>query len=242
MKVLVVDDEPLARKRLSRLLSEVPGAQLAGEAENGRDALLQAAKLLPDVVLLDIEMPGMNGVDVATQLSAQEPAPAVVFCTAHDEYAISAFEAAAVAYLVKPVAPEALNRALTRARRLNRVQIAAVVEQSAPAPPMLRLRHDEGVDLRPLSEVQGFRADSKRVFVVCDDGEHLVEETLAELEAAYPEELTRIHRASLVATSRVRGLHRDGHGGFVVVLRDSEWAPAVSRRHLPALRRLLKQA
>ncbi len=241
MKILIVDDEPLARARLVRMLAAIPDTQVVGEAEQGAQALELAAKLQPQVVLLDIEMPGMSGVDVARELAAQQPAPAVLFCTAHDEYAINAFDAAAVAYLVKPVEAAQLAQALKRAATLNRAQLE-VFSQAAPADaPRLKLRRDEDIQLMPVSDVIGFRADNKRVFVVCDDGEHFVEESLVELEAAYPEYLTRVHRAALVVTGRVAGLTRDGLSGFRLKLQHSDWAPAVSRRHLPAVRRLLNQ-
>lgn len=241
MKLLIVDDEPLARVRLARLLADIPGMELAGEAEDGAQALSLCAQHKPDVVLLDIEMPGDSGIEVARRLAGQTPAPAVIFCTAHDEYAMRAFEAAAIGYLVKPVEPAQLHRALQQAATPNRAQLSAVAKVSPEQAPMLKLRHDDDIDLLPLSRVLGFRADSKRVFVICDDGEHLVEESLVELESAYPQYLTRVHRATLVATGRIGGLHKDGLSGYRLRLFDSPWSPAVSRRHLPEVRRLLKQ-
>ncbi len=116
MKVVIADDEPLARERLRDLLADVPGVQLVAEASDGREALHACAQHDPDVVLLDIAMPGIDGLEAARHLAAFDPRPAVVFCTAYDIHALSAFEAAAIDYLVKPVRPERLAAALERAR------------------------------------------------------------------------------------------------------------------------------
>jgi two-component system response regulator AlgR len=115
LRALIVDDEPPARARLRRLVEELPGAAVAGEAANGREALELCARLEPDVVLLDVRMPGMDGIEVARHLAALEDPPAVIFTTAYDEYAVEAFEAQAVGYLLKPVRREKLESALHRA-------------------------------------------------------------------------------------------------------------------------------
>ncbi|PKM09667.1 MAG: DNA-binding response regulator, partial [Gammaproteobacteria bacterium HGW-Gammaproteobacteria-7] len=115
MNVLIVDDEPLARERLRQMLSEMPGISVAGEAGNGREALELADQLHPDLILLDISMPVMDGMEVARHLAGQEPRPAVVFCTAYDDRALEAFEAAAIDYLVKPVRRERLTQAIDKA-------------------------------------------------------------------------------------------------------------------------------
>ncbi|MEO8160655.1 MAG: response regulator, partial [Arenimonas sp.] len=117
MKLLIADDEGLARQRLRSMLDELPGWQVAGEAANGREAVEQAAALHADAVLLDIAMPVMDGLEAARHMAQLEPAPAVIFCTAFDEHALAAFEAAAVDYLVKPVRRERLLEALERARQ-----------------------------------------------------------------------------------------------------------------------------
>jgi two-component system response regulator AlgR len=116
VRVLIADDEPLARERLRDLLAEQPGIELVAEAGDGREALHACAQHHPDLVLLDIAMPGIDGLETARHLAAFEPRPAVVFCTAYDAHALSAFEAAAIDYLVKPVRPERLAAALERAR------------------------------------------------------------------------------------------------------------------------------
>ena len=116
MKVVIADDEPLARERLRALLAEHPGIEVVAEAENGLDALQACSQHRPDMVLLDIAMPGVDGLEAARHLAAFDPRPAVVFCTAYDEHALSAFEAAAIDYLMKPIRSERLAAALERAR------------------------------------------------------------------------------------------------------------------------------
>ena len=129
MKVVIADDESLARERLRALLAEHPGIEVVAEAENGLDALQACSQHRPDMVLLDIAMPGVDGLEAARHLAAFDPRPAVVFCTAYDAHALSAFEAEAIDYLVKPVRPERLVAALQRVRTF-----AAGRQQSAPAP------------------------------------------------------------------------------------------------------------
>ncbi|HET8848260.1 MAG TPA: response regulator, partial [Marinobacter sp.] len=113
-RILIADDEPLARQRIRRLLDAVPGYQVCGEATDGDDALRKVAELEPDILLLDIRMPGLDGMDTADRLSRLDKPPAVIFCTAYDHYAIQAFNVNAVAYLLKPVRKEALASALAR--------------------------------------------------------------------------------------------------------------------------------
>src|SRR5580692_11092001 len=123
LKVLIVDDEPPARERLRSLLAEIADVEVAGEAQNGREALGQTHDLAPDVVLLDVRMPGMDGLEAARHLTVLEEPPAVIFTTAFDQYAVEAFEAHAMGYLLKPVRQEQLAAAITRAGRLTRVQL-----------------------------------------------------------------------------------------------------------------------
>ncbi|MBX9763572.1 MAG: response regulator, partial [Pseudomonadaceae bacterium] len=132
MNVLIVDDEPLARERLSRMVGELEGYRvLEPAASNGEEALSLIDSLKPDVVLLDIRMPGLDGLQVAAKLCEREAPPAVIFCTAHDEFALEAFQVSAVGYLVKPVRAESLSEALKKAERPNRVQLAALTRPAA---------------------------------------------------------------------------------------------------------------
>ena len=139
LRVLVVDDEPLARERLSHLVEELPDVELAGVAASGEEALLLAGRLKPEVVLLDIRMPGMDGLEAAHHLARMPEPPAVIFTTAFEQHALAAFDAQAAGYLMKPVRPEKLQEALDRARRPTRAQLARIAEGTtaarAPASP-----------------------------------------------------------------------------------------------------------
>ncbi len=129
--VLIADDEPLARERIRRLVEALPGYRVCGEAADGDSSLKQVAELEPDILLLDIRMPGMDGMEAASRLSQLANPPALIFCTAYDHYAIQAFDVQAIAYLLKPVRKEALADALARAGRVNRVQLQALNGQAA---------------------------------------------------------------------------------------------------------------
>src|SRR5437868_3323445 len=176
MNVLIVDDEPLARERLSRLVSDLEGySVLEPSATNGEEALALIDSLKPDVVLLDIRMPGLDGLQVAVKLCEREAPPAVVFCTAHDEFALEAFRVSAVGYLVKPVRPESLLDALRKAERPNRVQLAALTRPAAETGngprTHISARTRKGIELIPLDQVIYFIADHKYVTLRHEGGE-----------------------------------------------------------------------
>ena len=179
MNVLIVDDEPLARERLIRMVGELEGYRvLEPSASNGEEALALIDSLRPDVVLLDIRMPGLDGLQVAAKLCEREAPPAVIFCTAHDEFALEAFDVSAVGYLVKPVRPEALAAALKKAERPNRVQLAALTRPAMPgngAGPRSHIsaRTRKGIELIPLEQVIFFIADHKYVTLRHAGGEVL---------------------------------------------------------------------
>ncbi len=238
MRVLVVDDEPLARERLQRLLEELPGFEVAGTAGNGHEALERQRALDADVVLLDIRMPGMDGMEAARQLAALPRPPVVIFTTAYGEHALEAFEAQAIDYLLKPVRSERLQQALEKARRLVPQQQGAAGETSE----VLSIPHQGGLRLVPLDEVVWFQADNKYVSAHLKSGEELLlEESLKSLEQAYPQRLLRIHRSALVSLWALSGMEKDGEGTFRARLSDTEQRPEISRRHAAEVRRLLKE-
>ena len=177
MKILIADDEPLARERLTRLVKNITYCSVLQTcAENGHEALELVERLKPDVLLLDIGMPGLDGLQVAAQLCEYSDAPAVIFCTAHDEFALQAFDVSAIGYLVKPIRAEQLAAALDKAQRLNRVQLAALsrAPHAINAPRShLSARTHRGIELIPLDHVIHFLADNKYVTV-----RHLHGETL----------------------------------------------------------------
>lgn len=238
LKVLVVDDEAPARARLAMMVGEIGGWTVVAEAANGREALDSVESCKPDVVLLDIRMPGMDGVEVAGQLCELPLPPAVVFTTAYDEYAVKAFEANAVGYLLKPVRRERLLQALERAARVSRWQLADLANKAPElcARETIPVSGSSSVRLVPVDEVVYFQADQKCVRMVHAAGQDFVDESLKALEKEFAADFVRVHRNSLVRVAAIRELRRDAGGHGEVLLRDREDALPVSRRHLAAVR------
>jgi two-component system response regulator AlgR len=239
--VLIVDDELPARERLQRLVAEVPGWSVAGSCSNGSDALSLVAKLDPAVVLLDIRMPGITGIEVARHLGALESPPAIVFTTAYDEYALQAFEAQAVGYLLKPVRRERLEEALKHASRLSSPQLRSLATQEQPlaARQHVAVRVRDELKLIPLKEIRYFRADQKYVTVRHVRGEDLLDESLRMLEEEFAREFVRAHRSLLVAIAHIEALERSGEEGYAVRLRGEPEPLPVSRRQVADLRKRL---
>lgn len=245
MRVLIVDDEPPARARLRQLLVDAGGHEIVGEAGNGREALDVAGRENPDVVLLDIRMPGMDGIETARHLNRGNTPPAVVFTTAYDEYAIEAFEAIAIGYVRKPVRRERLEQALQQAARLTGEVLRNVGAESGIGSERKHLcarLHDE-LKLIPVNEVHYFIADQKYVSVVHKDGRDLIEDSLKSLESEFASRFVRIHRGAVVALNAIDSLKKDEDGRTRVILRvdtgDDELV--VSRRHLADVKRRLKK-
>jgi two-component system response regulator AlgR len=244
--VLIADDEAPARSRLREMLADIGGWSVAGEAANGADVLHQCQQQLPDVVLLDIRMPGMDGLETAAHLARLPVPPAVVFTTAYDEYAVHAFDAQALGYLLKPVRRERLLRALEHAARINRLQVEALGRDN----PELAARQNipvtkfGNVNLVPLSNVLAFIAEQKYVRLLhYVDGalrEALIDEPLKQLATEFTNDFVRVHRNSLVRIACVEQLTHDEAGHYFVRLRGFPHALPVSRRHLAELRLRLK--
>jgi two-component system, LytTR family, response regulator AlgR len=237
MRLLVVDDEPPARERLVRMVAELDDWEVAGEAGDGVAALAMIPRTAPDAVLLDVRMPRMDGIEAARHLATLTTPRAVVFTTAYDEYALAAFDANAVAYLLKPVRAERLADALARAQRPTRAQLGAI-EARAPRR-HLAARIGERRELVPVERVRCFVADSKYVVARHPAGELLLDETLKDIEREFGERLLRVHRNALVAVDHVERL--DTHDGAGRVhLRGDPQPLEVSRRHLADVRRRLR--
>jgi two-component system, LytTR family, response regulator AlgR len=232
MRVLIVDDEPPARERLRSMLVETGEFEVAGEAGNGVDALTLVDRLMPDIVLLDVRMPGIDGLEVARQLATQPEPPAVIFTTAFDEYALQAFESEAIAYLLKPIRAEKLRAALAKAGRLTRPQLQQVA--SAAREPTKRshigVRGRDGLKLIPMDEIYCFQADQKYTTVKHIKGEDLIEDSLKTLEDEFSPAFVRIHRNALVNTKFLERIARDASGQHFVHLRGFPDALEVSRR------------
>lgn len=242
MKVLVVDDEALARERLISMLAADPAIEITGEAATGREAIEQVAIERPDVVLMDIRMPEMDGLEAARHLAGLGEPPAVIFTTAYGDHALEAFEACAVDYLLKPIRSERLMAALANACRLNRAQTASLGE----LPESRRRSHlcvpvRGSLQLVPVADIRYFQADNKYVTVRTGEGEFLIEEALKALEEEFGEAFVRIHRSALVARRYLSGLERDAEGRLCAVLRGVDTRLEVSRRQQSEVRRLLKR-
>lgn len=242
MHILIVDDEPLARQRLQRLIEALPDYTVVGEAANGDEAIEATLRLDPDIVLTDIRMPGKDGLEAAHMISAMEDPPALIFCTAYDEYALQAFETLAAGYLLKPVKEEQLRAALEKVTRTTKVQKSALkqVEEGASRQ-HIAAKTRRGTELIPIEDIYCFIADQKYVTVYHAEGETLIDDTLKELEEEFAQRFVRIHRNALVAIKGIVGMEKTAEGQYAVCIKDSEYRPLVSRRHLSGVRDLLNR-
>lgn len=235
MKVLIVDDEPLARQRLAQMVAGEPDCEVVGTAQAGEEALARVDQLRPDLLLLDIRMPGLDGISTARRLLDHPQAPLVVFCTAYDDHALSAFEVSAADYLVKPVRLERLRRALDKVRKL----LGTRPGLGADVGPCLQARVRGEIRLIPVAEVHYLMADAKYVEVHCADYSVLIEESLVSLEERFADRFVRVHRNCLVALDQLAGLRRGDDGSALICLRSGAELE-ISRRNLASVRRVLK--
>ncbi len=246
MRVLVVDDEQPARARLKQILGDEADYSCVGEAANGNDALKLAAQLNPDIVLLDIRMPGLDGIETAHHMNSLENPPAIVFTTAYDEYAIDAFDALAVGYVLKPVRRARLNTALQQASRLAPSTIRSVATDSnmVTARQHVCARAHGELRLIPIADIHLFRADQKYVAVDHKNGQDLIDESLKALAEEFGHDFVRIHRGALVAVRCIDRVEKTEDGKSLVVLRDNSQVDdkelIISRRHLAEVRQRLK--
>ena len=241
LRVLVVDDEAPARNRLRDLLGDCAlklPLEIVGEAENGRRALDLLQECKTDVVLLDIRMPEIDGIEVAQHLQKLEHPPAVIFTTAYDAYALKAFEVHAIDYLLKPIRVARLLDALSRARAMAPLGADVLNEIRRDGRSHLSVNERGRIHLIPLAEVLFLKAELKYVTVRTAEREFLLEESLAKLEQEFLGRFVRIHRNCLVAKDAIRGFERgavvdadgDGEGGWAVVLNHVSEKLPVSRR------------
>lgn len=242
LKVLIVDDEAPARERLRRLVDEIDDFEVVGEADNGEEALNRCADADPDIVLLDVRMPGMSGLEAARHLSALEEPPAVIFTTAYDEHALEAFETQAIGYVLKPVRREKLARALRHAGRISvpRLVRLADVAQLPKRRDQICARLGELLRLIPVGDVFYFLAGQKYVTVFHRGGQDLIDEPLKALGEEFSPEFIRIHRNALVAEQFISAVERGDDGQYVVRMRDCGHVLQVSRRHAGELLRRIR--
>jgi two-component system response regulator AlgR len=239
MRVLIVDDEKLARDRLRELLNDIGGYTAVGEAMNGAEAVEKTAELNPDVLLMDIRMPGMDGLEAAMHLMGMENPPAVIFTTAYDQHALDAFDVNAVDYLLKPIRKDRLAKALSKAHKLTMKQVVEINQaRSEPASRTHISVHLRGnIRLVPLPEILYFLADSKYVVVRTETEEHLIEDSLVNLEKEFGDRYLRIHRNALVATGAIKGIEKNPTGTWQIRLKGFDKKLDVSRRHTAQVRR-----
>ena len=241
MKILIVDDEKPARDRLARMVSELQQHELVGQAVNGLEALGMTQAMEPDIVLLDIRMPGMDGIEAARHISRLEEPPAVVFTTAFSDHALEAFETHAVDYLLKPVKQDRLQAAMDAAIRPTRAQAAKSGDMLSSLEPRQHIcaRVRGSLVLVPIEKIYYFHAEQKYVTVRHADGEVLIEDALKNLETEFGERFFRIHRNALVSIEWLAGMQSD-NDGHKVTFRDINDTLEVSRRHLPGVRKIIK--
>lgn len=254
LRLLIVDDEAPARSRLRNLLDDLAGelpTAVTAEAADGIDALEKMGDGQIDVALVDIRMPRMDGIELARHLSARDPAPAVIFVTAYDQYAVKAFELSAVDYLLKPVKAARLADALRKIRRSPSAAAAVRAAAEAVQPGGRRqLRSSERgkVLLVPVADVLYFKAELKYVTARTRERQFLLEESLAQLESEFAARFLRIHRNCLVARDAIAGFERDHEASeepespepsWALILRDVDERLPVSRRQWPVVRQAL---
>jgi len=243
IRIVIADDEAPARKRLRELLGDIEQACVVGEAKNGQEALSLAEQTQAEVVLLDIRMPGMDGIEAALHLQKLNPPPAIIFTTAFDAYAVQAFDMNALDYLLKPIRLERLQTAIDKAKKLNATQLNALK-------PLQQKRSHFSVTERgrvllvPLEEVIYLRAELKYITLRTREREYLLDDSLTSIEQEFGEHFVRLHRNCLVAQRSIMGYERrqepDGETHYVALLSELPETIAVSRRQQHVLKELLK--
>jgi two-component system, LytTR family, response regulator AlgR len=236
MKILLVDDEVLARQRLEKMLQGIEGYTIVGEAENGAQALQRIQELKPDIVFMDIRMPGVDGLEAAQAIANDvgRYGCRVIFTTAYDEYALAAFDLQATGYLLKPINKEKLEKALEQAARM-------AVQKPAGHREHLSSSSRGKIELIPLENVRVLQADHKYVTAFHSKGESILDESLKMLEDEFGDRFRRVHRNALVAVEYVLGLDRNKQGQYVLKMEGTDARPVVSRRLLTEVRQWIKK-
>lgn len=243
MNIIICDDEPLARERLKRLLADAADCNIIAECSNGKEAIDFLEKETADAILMDIRMPGIDGLEAARHISQLACPPAIIFCTAYDDYALSAFQVHAIDYLLKPIRKELLLQALSKASSLNRAQVNALAKtegepNAANVRTHISAKTHRGIELIPVNDIRYFLADQKYVTVRHGGGEILVDEPLKDLETEFGDRFVRIHRNALVAVAFIEGMETSNEGHFLK-LKGVQDKLQVSRRHLAGVKALL---
>ena len=238
MKYLIIDDEFLARARLKELLQRIePDAEVI-EAENGQQAIEMCESHKPQTALVDIRMPGISGIELVYHLSALPATPSIIFTTAYSEYALEAFDANAIDYLLKPVQIDRLKRALEKAYPISKLQTESLRKST-------RARHisisQKGkIKLIPIQNICYLKAENKYVLVKTPHEEYLMNDTLNNLEKELGEDFIRVHRNALISTRHLEGLEKNDDGQWCVFFRGIPDQIEISRRQTPVIRNWLK--
>jgi two-component system response regulator AlgR len=246
MRLLICDDEPLARDRLRRLIGKLQDYEVIGEAKNGLEAVEMTKQQEPDVLLIDIQMPGLDGLEACSHVAKLPNPPAIIFCTAYNDYAVDAFNVNAIAYLLKPVKAEQLAKALDSTQRLNKAQLnmlakdnTAITGSETPKRSHISAKTHRGIELIDVKVIRYFKADQKYVVIRHSGGAVLVDDALKDFERDLGDAFIRVHRNALVAIEHIEGLEVVSAGHYQVRMRGVDEKLQVSRRHLPQVRKLL---
>lgn len=231
MKLLVVDDEPLAQQRLVQMLTEFEPVETVFTANNGLEAIEQCKINSPDLVLLDIRMPGMDGLEAAQYINQLASPPVIIFTTAFDQHALDAFKVHAFDYLLKPVRQEKLRQVIERVSQFNRVQLASV-NKPQDVRKTISSKISGSIKLIPVDDIIYFLAEQKYVTVKHLKGETIIEETLKELEKEFSQKFIRVHRNALVAKKFISGVRKNTQGQSFITLQNDDRELEISRRHL----------
>lgn len=237
-RILVTDDEPLARDRLLRLCAGIDGEFKLEACANGIECLALCEQQKFDLVLLDIEMPGLGGLEVAAGLQELEHTPAIIFCTAYDEFALQAFEAAAVDYLLKPIAAERLREAIAKAKLLKAAELQQLM---AEEPTFLWSSSTKLKQRIAIADIRVLHADNKYVTAMTAGGEYLLDQSLKQLETQLDKAFIRIHRATLINSQYLEACERTAAGEYRACMQGVEFKPQISRRLLPRVQAWIKQ-
>lgn len=232
MRTLIVDDEPLARARLKRLLAEHPAFEWVGEAADAAEALQKVIQLDPDLVMLDIEMPGGDGLSLAETLNQRQIPPAIILVTAHPEHALDAYRVGPSDYLLKPVDPKRLKAALDRLGTHTRAHL----EKNDELNPWISYQLGHCLRRIRFEQIQYFMAEDKIVKMVFDGGEAIMEQSLKQLECTYAHLVLRIHRHTLVNRTRIESIQQQPDQTHRLQLSRTDTRLLISRRNYAAVK------
>ena len=241
MNIVIVDDEPLARARLRQLCEKMDDLCVVAEAENGEDAIQCVQDQKPDIVLMDIRMPGMDGLEATRHINEMRRPPAIIFTTAFGDHALDAFASQAVGYVLKPIKQEELENAINSAQRLSQAQITHLKNEEKQVRQQICVKVRGTLELVPVDQIRFFLADHKYVVMRTCEHEYLIEEPLKSLDGEFSEQFTRIHRNALVSNHHITGLEKTNAGQHLIVLDGVDEKLEISRRHLSTVKKKVKE-